>query len=207
MRPRSRFLLVGVPALLLPLLSWAQGPASTPVPVPATDSNGYPDIESLREPGSSAKLFPSPSASPAAGAAGTGANPATGRNNNALLRSGQHRRATRANDLLGDQADADPLELRVAYRRAKTVALARDPGLAELLRTAANADTDVRKRSALREYYTRLFAGVRKVDPSPEMRKHVELLGEVAQQRYDPQRRTVGGEEEIVRGGRRGRGR
>ncbi len=101
--------------------------------------------------------------------------------------------------------------VRVAYRRAKTTAMARDPALPELLHQAAAARTDVQKRAYLKRYYTRLYAEVSKVDPSPEMKKHVALLSAVSQQRYDPQRRAVGGEEDIVRGGggrgRRGRGR
>ncbi len=198
-------------ALLLPLEAWAQDPplAPEPTPVPAATPSGYPDIDSLREPGSSAKLFPAQSpGSTVPGTVEQGGTPRTGQQSNALLNGGQHRRAVRANDLIESLADADPLELRVAYRRAKTLAMVRDPGMAALLHQAAAAGTDVQKRAFLKQYYIRLFDGVRKADPSPEMKKHVALLSQVAEQRYDPQRRAVGGEEDIVRGGgRRGRAR
>ena len=214
MRHWTRFLLGFLSLLAMPMATWAQAPAPTPGPAPAPTPSlvEKADIESLREPGSTAKLFPQDTPAPLIpgtpdepGVGGT----VNGRRGNALLNSGQRRRSTRANDLLGDLADSDPLELRVAYRRAKTTAMARDPGLADLLRSAAAADTDVHKRAFLKEYYTRLYADVRKVNPSPEMQKHVELLGLVAQQRYDPQRRVVGGEEDLIRGGggRRGRAR
>lgn len=210
MRIRFRFLLVGAVALLVSLVAGAQEPTPVPDPGPAqaASQGSYPDIDSLRQPGSSAKLFPAQTASPAPAVAGQGGTAQTGRRrSNPLLNNNRPRRNTRSNDVLGDQADSDPLEVRVAYRRAKTVVMARDPGLAELLHEAADARTDVQKRALLKIYYTRLFAGVRQVDRSPEMKKHVELLGQVSQQRYDPQRRAVGGEEDIVRGGggRRGR--
>ena len=200
MRTRFRFLLVCLTGLLLPVLVRAQDPAPTPLPTPGV----YPDIESLREPGSTAKLFPPPGASPTP-AADDGPVAGNGRRNNPLLNHGQHRRNLRTNDMLGDLADNDPLEVRVAYRRAKTTVMARDPELAELLVHADAAGTDVQKRALLKVYYTRLFAEVCRVDRSPEMKKHVELLGQVSQQRYDPQRRAVGGEEDIVRGGGGGR--
>lgn len=211
MRCRPCFPLAVAFALLIPAGAWAQDPplAPEPTPVPAASPSGYPDIDSLREPGSSAKLFPAPSPdSTVPGTPGQGAAPRRGRRDNALLNSGQGRRPARSNDLLGSQADADPLEVRVAYRRAKTTAMVRDPGLADLLHEAAAAGTDVQKRAFLKQYYARLFDDVRRVNPSPEMRKHVDLLALVARQRYDPQRRVVGGEEDIVRGGggRRGRG-
>ena len=129
-------------------------------------------------------------------------------------RSGGHRNGTgghrqgRHHEMLVSQADSDPLTVRVAYRRAETIAMARDPGLADLIHQAAAASTDVDKRVFLKAYYVRLFASIRKIDPSPEMRSHVFLLSLIAEQRYDPKRREVGGDEDLVNGtgrGRRGR--
>ena len=180
-------------------------PASTP-------SSIYPDIESLREPGSTEKLFPAatptpppdPNAPPGTVPAGTTSR---GRRGGVL---GRKNNSGRQRDVLVDRADTDPLTTRVAYRRAKTTALARDPDLADLLRQSAAAGTDREKREFLKQYYTRLYAAVLKTDPSPEMKKHVETLQQVASARYDPKRREVGGDEDIVRGrggGRRGGGR
>ena len=211
MRNWFRLSVVSVSVLILSLTARAQDaePAPAPGPAQAASQGSYPDIDSLREPGSSAKLFPAQPADQTPGATTQGNPTGTGRRNNALLNNNQRRRNTRRNDVLTDQADSDPLDVRVAYRRAKTLAMARDPGLAELLREADAAPTDVQKRALLKVYYTRLFGEVRKVDRSPAMKKHVELLGDVAKQRYDPQRRVVGGEEDIIRGGggRRGRAR
>ena len=209
MRVLSRFLFVGMFIFLVAAVVSAQDPAPTPEPGPpqTASPNSYPDIDALREPGSSAKFLPSPSPSPSLGVPGQGPATAGGGRNNAPLENGQHHRNGRANDLLVDQADSDPLEVRVAYRRAKTIVMARDPELAALQREANAAATDVQKRAVLKTYYTRLFAEIRKVDRSPAMKSHVDLLSLVSQQRYDPQRRAVGGEEDIVRGGggRRGR--
>ncbi len=182
-------------------------PAATPTPS-AENNYGYPDIESLRDPGSSAKLFPEqPAATPdptlqnAQNARGAGRRGGRG----AARTHGSGRRR----DVLAQQADADPLQVRVAYRLAKTVAMARDPGLAELLQRADGAGTDPEKRAFLKQYYVRLYAEVAKVDPSPEMKKHLDALKQVSQTRYEPKRREVGGEEDIVLGGggRRGGGR
>ena len=206
MRIRLRTLLLGTAVALLALSgARAQTPAGTPDPTapPNSAPNEYPDIDALREPGSTAKLFPQQTPDPnTTGEDGQTLPRRNGRRGGGLPGAGQpHRRGQRLNDALVAEADADPLEVRVAYRHDKTTAMARDPGLADLLRDAAAAGTDVRKRSVLKVYYNRLFADVRKVDPSPEMRKHVDILAMVAQQRYDPQRRVVGGEEDIIRGG------
>ncbi len=206
MRIRFRSLLVGISVLLISPVARAQDPTPEPGRSQAAGLEAYPDIDSLREPGSSAKLFPAEPASQTPVGPGQGtADTTTGRRNNALLNNNAHRRNTRANDVLLNQADNDPLEVRVAYRRAKTIAMARNPGLAQLLHEAAAADTEVQKRALLKTYYTRMFAEVRKVDRTPAMKQHVELLAQVSQQRYDPQRRAVGGEEDIVRGGGGGR--
>ena len=94
----------------------------------------------------------------------------------------------------------------MAYRRAKTQALARDPGLVQLVRRADVADSDREKRAVLRQYYTRLFAQVRRIDPSPAMKTHVDLLSQVAAQQYAPVRRAVAGEEDLITGRDVGRG-
>ncbi len=112
----------------------------------------------------------------------------------------------RSGDVLAARAASDPLEIRIAFRKAKTEALLRHPGLAVLEREANVAPTDVEKRADLRAYYTQLYSEVCKIDPSPTMADHVKLLRAVAAQRYDPRRRTVGGDEDLVRGARGGRG-
>jgi hypothetical protein len=106
--------------------------------------------------------------------------------------------------MAAEKADLDPLDVRVAYRRDKTLAMERDPGLADLLREAAAAPTDNDKRAWLRQYYTRLYAGISKIDPSPAMKAHVALIADVTEQRWNPKRRAVAGEDDLVNG-RRGR--
>jgi hypothetical protein len=106
--------------------------------------------------------------------------------------------------MAAEKADLDPLDVRVAYRRDKTLAMERDPGLADLLREAAAAPTDNDKRAWLRQYYTRLYAGIHKIDPSPAMKAHVALIADVTEQRWNPKRRAVAGEDDLVNG-RRGR--
>ena len=187
---------------------------SLPQTAPAAPDNGYPDIDSLRAPGSSLKLLPAqPTPTPVPGAAGGGVNrPGTtqgGRRagGGAL---GRKRNSGRNRDVLVDLADADPLNVRVAYRRDKTIAMSRDPGMAELLNEAGGAKTDKEKRVYLKEYYNRLYAAVKQVDPSPEMKRHVAILTLVTESRYEPKRREVGGDEDITLGrggGRLGGGR
>ena len=128
-----------------------------------------------------------------------------GRRRPSRLLGNKNQRNARANDLISSEADADPLEVRVAYRRAKTQAMLQDPGLADLLNRAAAAPTDQIKREWLRQYYAELFTQVHKIDPSPALAAHVALLKVLARQRYDPQRRTLAGEENLLNG--RGRGR
>ncbi len=199
------FFAIGVAAAM------AQEPAdiaAEPAPTPAaTQNSGYPDIESLREPGSSAKLFPAqPAATPdPTQVAGRGQGQ---RGRGGAL--GRARNSGRRRDVAVDQADADPLQVRVAFRRAKTVVMTRDPGLADLLQQATAAGTDREKRAFLKQYYVRLYAEVAKLDASPEMKKHLTTLSQVATARYDPKRREVGDDESIVLGrggGRRGGGR
>jgi hypothetical protein len=121
------------------------------------------------------------------------------------LLGNRNRRNARATDLLSSEADADPLEVRIAYRRAKTRAMLRDPGLTDLLQQASAAPTDPAKRAFLKQYYDRLFAAVAKIDPSPAEATHLKLLRLIARQRYDPQRRMLAGEEDLVSGHRGGR--
>ena len=172
MRIRSRFLLVGLSILLLPLGAKAQdsAPVPEPAPLPSATPGSYPDIDALREPGSSAKFLASPSPSPSSTTPGQGIHAGNVPSNGALFGGGQHNRSVRANDQILAQVDGDPLEVRVAYRRDKTVAMVRDPGLAVLLHQAAAAGTEIQKRAFLKEYYTRLYAEIRQVDPSPEMK-------------------------------------
>ena len=187
---------------------------SLPKPPAASTPSGYPDIESLRKPGSTAALFPAqPAPTPLpgtpvgrAGQNRLGTTLGGNRAGGGIL--GRKRNSGRQHDVMVDQADADPLEVRVAYRRAKTIAMANDPGMADLLHQADGAGTDVEKRVFLKEYYTRLYAGVEKADPNPELKKHVNVLRLITESRYDPKRRDVGGDEDIVlgRGGGRGGG-
>ena len=170
--------------------------------VRAQEAGSAPATDSSSTAAEAAELFPpagAPTPNPTAGGH-------TGGHHN--LSAGGHGRNNRRHDLLVSQADSDPLPLRVAFRRAETLAVARDPGLADLIHEAAAADTDVEKRAYLKQYYDHLFASVRRIDPSPEMKAHVVLLTAVAAQRYDPKRREVGGDEDLVNGrgsGRRGR--
>ena len=187
-----------------------------PSATPASGTSDASSIESLRAPGSSSKLFPDrPVATPAPNA--TGVNPLAGgggqgrganRQPGGLL--GRKRNSGRQRDVLVDQADSDPLLVRVNFRRAKTVAMVRNPDLAVLLQQADAADTDPKKRAILKVYYTRLFDSIGKIDGSPEMKKHLNTLRLVALSRYDPRRHEVGGDEDITLGrggGRRGGGR
>jgi hypothetical protein len=137
--------------------------------------------------------------------------PRAGRGNGQRRNGGRGKRANAAGiyatEAAGRRADADPLEVRVAFRRAKTQAMARDPGLRELLIQADEAPTDDIKREHLRAYYTRLYASVCKIDRSPALKAHVALLAKVSEQRYDPKRFAISGEDDLVggRGGGRNR--
>ncbi len=170
-------------------------PAPLPQPAPgpaAAEPPPYPlDFPELHPSPNGTGLFPNgPRQSPSA-------TTGSGRNHRNSLLTGTKQRG-RSLDRTLQQADSAPLAVRIAYRREKTTVLARDPGLTELTRQAAAAGTDAQKRVYLREYYTRLFASIRRLDSSPEMKTHLALLAQVAAQRYDPQRRTVLGEEELL---------
>ena len=93
------------------------------------------------------------------------------------------------------QAAEDPLDVRIAFRRAKTTALL-DSRFAELLRQADRARGDDEKREYLRIYYQDLFARIRQIDRSPALAAHIDILSRAAQQRYAPQR-VLGGESEL----------
>lgn len=173
-------------------------PVSTlqPAPTPATSE---PAPYSLDMPGvsppsnpSSGGLFPE----------GDRLNPPTTSRNTSRshrnpLTTGTKQKG-RSRDRTLQRADSAPLPVRVAYRRDKTAALARDPELGDLLRRADASGTDEQKRAFLHEYYTRLFASIRRTDSSPDMKVHLALLAQVAEQRYDPKRRAVAGEEELL---------
>jgi hypothetical protein len=150
-----------------------------------------------------AALFPSgDTQTPSQTATGTSGG---GRNGPGGGRGGRRNRSGDSRNAAIQQADSAPLEVRVAFRRAKTAAMLRDPGLADLLVQAGGARTDENKRAYLRTYYIRLYALVRKVDPSPAMRDYVKLLSQVSEQRYDPKRRAVNGDDDdLVGGGGRG---
>ena len=80
------------------------------------------------------------------------------------------------------------------------MAMERDPNLSVLLKRADLAGTDVEKRRYLRAYYTQLFAEVRRIDPSPAMKSHLDSLDVSTGQRYDPKRRGVSEEEDLING-------
>ena len=171
----------------------------TPPSLPAsTDTeSSEPPNPLATPPPANGNLFPS---------TGPQSAPRPGRHQSSRLTGNKTRRGARAEDLLQQEADADPLDVRVAFRRAKTAAMARDPEMAEDLVRAAGASTDREKRLWLRQYYERLFSLVQKIDKSPELAAHVALLSKIAEQRYNPRRRAVAGEEDLVNG-RHGRGR
>ncbi len=69
------------------------------------------------------------------------------------------------------------LRKQIALRKARTKAL-KDPKLQEALHRAEIARTDLEKREALKEYYTGLFANMRKIDKTLE--KTIDSLEEAA---------------------------
>ena len=81
----------------------------------------------------------------------------------------------------------------------------RNPGLAKLVVEADAASTDVEKRRFLRIYYGQLYVAMGKIDSSPAMKSHLDALKKFTEQRYNPQRRAVAGEEDIVSGRTTGR--
>ncbi len=91
-------------------------------------------------------------------------------------------------------AAADPVEIRIAYRRAETEAK-RDPVFTELLRRADLAHDDEERRTLLRRYYTELYARVRQLDRSPTLAAHVAVLSRAAEQRYAPKHKAGGVDE------------
>lgn len=153
----------------------------------------------------SAPAQEAPPAAPATGLfpAASPAGPTTPRSRAARGAKGR-RKSRYATDAAVSQASADPLAVRVAYRKAKTMAMVREPGLRELLLQADAAPTDDEKRAFLKVYYTKLYATIRKIDPSPAMKSHVDLLSSASQQRYDPKRRAVDGEDDLAGIGRNG---
>jgi hypothetical protein len=192
----TRFLLLAVLGLGIVGQAVRAQDATPPVSSPAAEPDQATDTSPAAS--GSGNLFPE--TGPAAGQQA----PLAGRPRPSRLLGNKNKRNARAADILSEEADSDPLEVRIAFRRAKTLAMAQDPGMPELLHRAAAAPTDKAKREWLRQYYDRLFADIRKIDPSPSLAAHVALLTKIAQQRYDPQRRMLAGEEDLVNG-RRGR--
>ena len=197
------WLAAGLPGALAQQPDLSPAPATAPTPPPPATNEPPPyslDLPDL-PPSNGAGLFPNgprqnpppvPAASP-------------GRNKRNKLTTGAKTKG-RSLDRTLQRADSDSLDVRVSYRRAKTQALARDPGLVQLVRRADTADSDREKHAYLREYYTRLFAEVRRIDSSPAMKAHLDLLSQVAAQRYAPNRRVVAGEEDLLNGRDVGRG-
>ena len=209
MRPLLFSLLAGS-WLGLPLAAGQQpdipaAPTATPSPAPPATAEPPPyslDLPDL-PPSTGGGLFPSgPRQNPPTPSTGN----RSGRNSRGKGLPGGARAHGRALDRTLQTADRDSLDVRVAYRRAKTQAVARVPELVGLVHRADAARTDDEKRACLRQYYTRLFAEVRRIDPSPVMKAHVDLLSQVAAQRYAPNRRVVAGEEDLLNGRDVGRG-
>ena len=185
---------LGVLALAVPATTRAQ--QAGPTPSTTQSQSGYPDV---RKEAADPTLFPDPDK-----VASDKARPKTGDDgtNAGLGTKGQGKRggAGRVTSQSLGQADTDPLPVRVAYRRAKTLAMERDPNLGTLLKRADLAVTDVEKRQYLHAYYLQLFAEVRKIDSSPAMKSHLDSLRASTEQRYDPKRRGVAGEEDLING-------
>lgn len=198
-RPHQPQSLVLLGLAVLFTLSAGGGVLAQTAPAPAGTPGGNTDNTST--------LFPdggtSPPSSTDATTPGAGNGRRRGQGNG--KRGQGNGRTGRKGDVLAARASSEPLEVRVAFRKAKTEALLRRPDLAVIEREADVAPTDDGKRSYLRSYYTQLYSEVKKIDPSPAMAEHVKLLSSIAEQRYDPKRRTIGGDEDLVRG-RRGRG-
>ncbi|MBV9657022.1 MAG: hypothetical protein JO295_02820 [Verrucomicrobia bacterium] len=184
-------LLAGILLLLATAATRAQEPVPPPPPPPPpaeTPAAGRQEPVPPPDIGPS-ELFPSggPSRRQQTGTSSSTANAASRGN-----RSGGTSRAARRdrfNEPTLNEAAQDPLELRLAYRRARTAAL-RDPRFADLQQQANAARSDEEKRAILRVYYEELFARIRRLDHgTPGMNAHVELLARAAQQRYAPQRK------------------
>ena len=193
--PAFALLALGVGLLAAPTVSRAQQPGLTPSTT--ASQSGYPDV---RKEAADPSLFPDPDRvardlvrPPSAQSAN---NPNIFGQNGRGKKGGLGRISTQALK----QADADPLPVRVAYRRAKTLAMERDPSLGALLRQADLAGTDVERRRYLRVYYVRLFAEVRRIDPSPAMNAHLDSLKLPTEQRYDPKRRATADEDDLING-------
>ena len=103
--------------------------------------------------------------------------------------SGQRRQPAANPNFLN--AAADPVEIRIAYRRAETEAR-RDPRFRDLLVQADLAHDDEDRRAILKRYYTELFARVRRINRSPALAAHVAILSRAAELRYAPKRRAGG---------------
>ena len=193
--PVFALLALGVGVFAAPTVSWAQQPG--PTPSTTQSQSGYPDV---RKEAADPSLFPDPDR-----AARDLVRPKSSLDANNPNIFGQKGRGKKGG--LGristqalKQADADPLPVRVAYRRAKTLAMERDPGLGALLRQADLAGTDEDRRRYLRLYYVRLFAKVRRIDSSPSMNAHLDALKLPTEQRYDPKRRATADEDDLING-------
>lgn len=205
MQRRRRRLLV--PALLVALtgsVATPPGSAQTPPPTPATPATEAAPYTSPAPPPAENALFPAP------GAASRPAPPPVPDNQNLRrARKENGRRGRRAGTEGGAfgagpkrqaanpallTAAADPVEIRIAYRRAETEAK-RDPIFIDLLRRADLARDDEERRALLRRYYTELFVRVRQLDRSPTLAAHVAVLSRAAEQRYAPKRKAGGVDE------------
>ncbi len=184
--------LLALLVLVAPLSISAQQIDTTPSTTQS--QSGYPDV---RNEAADPTLFPNPDQT-----ARNAVRPRTAstRETNKTGSASGRSAGGRVNNQVLKQADTDPLPIRVAYRRAKTRAMERDPNLQTLLAQADTASTDNEKRRYLRAYYVQLFGEVKKIDPSPAMKSHLDALQHFVEQRYNPQRRAVAGEESLING-------
>lgn len=213
---RARFLPVPISLLLAVLAAGSvptPGPAQTVSPAPGVPGAPYSPAVPPPPP-DDAGLFPSPNA----GRPAPPASPDPGELRQSSAAGGQRgkransrrsggpggeRRRRDANPTL-TAAAGDPVEIRIAYRRAETEAK-RDPAFGDLLRRADESHDDEERRALLRSYYTGLFAQVRRIDRSPALAAHVAVLSRAAEQRYAPRRRAGGADEREAGRDRAGR--
>ena len=148
------FFLIGIAATLAVAHAGAQDASPVPAaaPTPLLTPGSYPDIDALREPGSTAKLFPQQPAD------------APPRRRGAGSRSGERPPRRRESPAAPRTAGSAPTmlssrrpmpirwKLRVAYRRDNTAAMVRDPrpgGVAPGSRCRKNRRAEARRAQGL----------------------------------------------------------
>lgn len=202
MQRRHRFLVPVLLAVLTGAITATPGSGQTPIPTPAPPAPVTP-YTSPAPPPAEGGLFPSP------GAARPAPPPVPDNQDLRRVKKENARRARRGGTGAGPfgggskrqavnpallTAAADPVEIRIAYRRAETEAK-RDPRFVDLLRRADLARDDEERRALLRRYYTELYVRVRQLDHSPNLAAHLAVLSRAAEQRYAPKHKAGGVDE------------